>query len=45
MYNFDRMIVQAEVDYRAERLRRGRVLRTKGSRVRIPFVDKHDETR
>jgi len=43
MYNFDRMIVQSEMDYRAERLRRGRIVRKGAQRVRIPFIDRHDE--
>lgn len=36
---YDRMTVQTEVDYRRERLLRGRsVKKQRGERVRIPFV-------
>lgn len=36
---FDRMIVQAEVDYRRERLSRSKSpKRTRADRTRIPFI-------
>ncbi|MDO9457801.1 hypothetical protein [Nocardioides sp.] len=36
---YDRMTVQAEVDYRRERLSKGKpVKRTRGDRTRIPFL-------
>ena len=35
---FDRMTVQAEVDYRRERLSKGKPVRRRADRTRIPFV-------
>lgn len=35
---FDRMTVQAEVDYRRERLQRGKPVKRRRERTRIPFV-------
>jgi len=43
---YDRMTVQAEVDYRRERLTKGkRVKRTRADRTRIPFVGEQAERR
>ncbi|CAN5184727.1 hypothetical protein BH09ACT12_BH09ACT12_01230 [soil metagenome] len=38
MYNFDRMIVQAEMDYRGEKLRRGISLKRRNR-----FVELHHQ--
>lgn len=42
---FDRMIVQAEVDYRREMLSRGKPVKRRRSadRTRIPFIGDHAE--
>ena len=43
---FDPMTVQAEVDYRRERLAKGkRVRRSRTDRTRIPFVSEQTERR
>ncbi len=41
MYTFDPMIVQAEVDYRAERVRGSKVIRR--NRTRVPFAGRRDQ--
>ncbi len=42
---FDRMTVQAEVDYRRERLAKGRPVKRRrhADRTRVPFVGTHEE--
>ena len=42
MFNFDPMIVQAEIDYRTSRLRRGKSVK-RSDRTRVPFVVRDEE--